>query len=94
LLCGPDGRLVGVIDWTDAQVGDPALDFAWLLTRLGARFAADLVAAYKGDVDETFGTRAVFFHLLGPWYEVLYGVDFGLPHYVTSGLAGVRERLA
>ena len=25
--------------------------------------------------------------------EVLYGVDFGLPQYVESGLAGVRERL-
>lgn len=93
LLCGPDGRLVGVIDWTDAHVGDPALDFAWLLTGLGARFASELLAAYDGEVDATFADRATFFHLLGPWHEVLYGVDFGLPHYVESGLAGVRERL-
>ena len=93
LLCGPDGRLVGVIDWTDAHIGDPALDFAWLLTGLGDRFAADLLDAYEGDVDATFVERAAFFHLLGPWYEVLYGVDFGLPEYVDSGLAGVRARL-
>jgi aminoglycoside phosphotransferase (APT) family kinase protein len=93
LLCDPDGRLVGVIDWTDAHIGDPALDFAWLLTGLGDRFAADLLAAYDGDVDATFAGRAAFFQLLGPWYEVLYGVDFGLPRYVESGLAGVRERL-
>ena len=26
-----DGRLAGVIDWGDARVGDPALDYAWLL---------------------------------------------------------------
>ena len=26
-----DGRLSGVIDWGDARVGDPALDYAWLL---------------------------------------------------------------
>jgi hypothetical protein len=26
-----DGRLVGVIDWGDMRVGDPALDYAWLL---------------------------------------------------------------
>ncbi len=93
MLCDPDGRLVGVIDWTDAHVGDPALDFAWLLKGLGASFAAELVAAYEGDVQATFVDRAAFFHLLGPWHEVLYGVDFGLPQHVESGLAGVRERL-
>jgi aminoglycoside phosphotransferase (APT) family kinase protein len=26
-----DGRLAGVIDWSDARLGDPALDYAWLL---------------------------------------------------------------
>ena len=26
-----DGRLAGVIDWADARVGDPALDYAWPL---------------------------------------------------------------
>jgi aminoglycoside phosphotransferase (APT) family kinase protein len=93
LLCAPDGRLVGVIDWTDAHVGDPALDFAWLLTSLGARFASELLAAYEGEVGATFVDRAAFFHLVGPWYEVLYGVDFDRPRYVESGLAGVRERL-
>lgn len=93
MLCGPDWRLVGVIDWTDARVGDPANDFAWLLNGLGARFAWELLAAYEGEIDATLVDRAGFFHLLGPWHEVLYGVDFGLPHYVESGLAGVRERL-
>jgi aminoglycoside phosphotransferase (APT) family kinase protein len=93
MLCDPEGRLVGVIDWTDAQVGDPALDFAWLLTGLGERFASELLAAYEGDVDETFRARAAFLHMLGPWHEVLYGLDFGLPRYVESGLAGIRARL-
>jgi aminoglycoside phosphotransferase (APT) family kinase protein len=27
-----DGRLAGEIDWGDMRVGDPALDYAWLLT--------------------------------------------------------------
>jgi aminoglycoside phosphotransferase (APT) family kinase protein len=93
MLCDPEGRLVGVIDWTDAHVGDPALDFAWLLTGLGARFASELLDAYEGEVDPTFVDRAAFYHLLGPWHEVFYGVVFGLPQYVESGLAGVRERL-
>ena len=93
LLCGTDGRLVGVIDWTDARIGDPALDFAWLLNGLGAEFAAELLAAYDGAHDPGLSVRAAFFHLLGPWHEVTYGLDRGLPEYVESGLAGVRERL-
>jgi aminoglycoside phosphotransferase (APT) family kinase protein len=32
LLCR-EGRLVGVIDWADAKIGDPAIDYAWLLNR-------------------------------------------------------------
>jgi aminoglycoside phosphotransferase (APT) family kinase protein len=93
LLCAPDGHLVGVIDWTDARIGDPALDFAWLLTGLGPRFGDDLLAAYDGEVGAGFRERAGFYHLLGPWHEVRYGLDSDLPGYVESGLAGVRERL-
>lgn len=93
LLWTSDGRLRGVIDWTDAEVGDPALDFAWLLHGLGDRFAEQLLAAYDGPVDATFRERAAFYHLLGPWHEVTYGQDLDLPAYVESGLAGVRERL-
>ena len=93
LLCDAEGRLVGVIDWTDARIGDPALDFAWLLHGLGPAFATELLAAYEGEVDATVAERAAFFHLLGPWHEVTYGLDRELPAYVESGLAGVRERL-
>jgi aminoglycoside phosphotransferase (APT) family kinase protein len=93
LLCGPDGRLVAVIDWTDARIGDPALDFAWLLHGLGRGFGDALLAAYDGELDAGFRERAGFYHLLGPWHEVTYGLNEGFPDYVESGLAGVRERL-
>lgn len=93
LLCGPDGRLVGVIDWTDACIGDPALDFAWLLNGLGPGFARDLLAAYEGETDPGLTHRAAFYHLLGPWHEVAYGQDLDLTGSVERGLIGVRERL-
>lgn len=32
-------------------------------------------------------------HLLGPWYEVVYGLDTDQPHLVESGMHGVRTRL-
>ena len=78
-----DGRLSGVIDWGDARVGDPALDYAWLLNGPFADW----------DVDPDLRRRARFYHRLGPWYETHYGLFTQQPAHVERGLAGIRERL-
>ena len=87
-----DGAVAGVIDWTDARIGDPAIDLAWLLHGTPERVATAIAEAYG--VDEALRSRAHAWHLLGPWHEVLYGFDIGDDAYVASGLAGVRRRLA
>ena len=78
-----DGRLAGVIDWGDARVGDPALDYAWLLNGPFADW----------DVDRDLRRRARFYHRLGPWYEAHYGLFTNRPAHVERGLAGIRDRL-
>jgi aminoglycoside phosphotransferase (APT) family kinase protein len=78
-----DGRLVGVIDWGDARVGDPAIDYAWLLNGPFPDW----------DVDDELCRRARIYHRLGPWFEVHYGDFTDQPGWVESGLRGVRERL-
>jgi aminoglycoside phosphotransferase (APT) family kinase protein len=93
VLVDERGRLAGVIDWTDARIGDPALDFAWLLHGPSLAFRDALVAGYGRRLDDAFRARAGFYHLLGPWHEVTYGLDTGRPELVASGLAGVRDRL-
>jgi aminoglycoside phosphotransferase (APT) family kinase protein len=91
VLVAASGDLAGVIDWEDAEVGDPAADFAFLLHAYpGAGERA--LAAYGGPPDRTFRERARFLFLLMPWYEVIYGLDSGQDAFVASGLAGVRER--
>jgi len=95
ILCS-DERLTAVIDWSDARIGDPALDFAWPLHGPGEEFADTLLGAYVaqgGRVDPTFRERALSFHRLGPWHEVVFGLERGRPDLVESGLAGVRQRL-
>ena len=82
LLCR-DGRLVGVIDWADAKVGDPALDYSWLLN----------VPFSSWDVDDELRRRARIYHRLAPWFEVHYGVLTEQPQWVENGLAGLRSRL-
>ncbi len=69
--------VTGVIDWGDCCVGDPALDLAWTRYGAGPAFAAALEAAYRPD--ETVLARARDWHLLGPWHEVVYGLDTARP---------------
>ncbi|HEY2326451.1 MAG TPA: phosphotransferase, partial [Gaiellaceae bacterium] len=78
-----DGRLAGVIDWSHISLGDPAVDYAWLLN----------VPFPEWDVDDELHRRARFYHRLGPWFEADYGVRFNRPDYVESGLDGVKARL-
>jgi aminoglycoside phosphotransferase (APT) family kinase protein len=94
ILCRGDD-VSGVIDWSDARVGDPALDFAWLLHGLDEAFAETLLESYVGPRtgDEGLRERALYYHRLGPWHEVLYGLERGGRAYVQSGLDGVRRRL-
>jgi aminoglycoside phosphotransferase (APT) family kinase protein len=84
-----DGTVSGIIDWSDAHIGDPALDLAWLIH--GSSAGQAVATAY--DADTALVQRAHDWHLLGPWHEVLYGLDIGGPAYVESGITGVLERL-
>ena len=78
-----DERLVGVIDWADARVGDPAIDYAWLLN-----------GPFPGwEVDPELRRRAGFYHRLAPWYEAHYGVFVESREHLERGLAGIAERL-
>jgi aminoglycoside phosphotransferase (APT) family kinase protein len=78
-----DGKLAGVIDWGDARIGDPALDYAWLLSGPFPDW----------DVDDELRRRALVYHRLGPWFQVHSGDFTGRPERVRDGLAGIRSRL-
>jgi aminoglycoside phosphotransferase (APT) family kinase protein len=78
-----DGRLVGVIDWGDMCLGDPALDYAWVLNGPFADW----------EVDSDLRRRACFYHRLGPWYEAHYGLFTNQRAHTERGLAGIRDRL-
>jgi aminoglycoside phosphotransferase (APT) family kinase protein len=58
LLVDPDtGRLTGLIDFTDAMVGDPVLDFTGLIGIGGYRFIGQVAARYDLPLDDGFGAR-------------------------------------
>jgi aminoglycoside 2''-phosphotransferase len=87
-LSGPhllvrDERLVGVIDWADACVGDPARDYAWLLN----------VAFPEWEVGDELRRRARFYHRLGPWGAAYYGLIAKQPERVDYELGQIRATL-
>jgi aminoglycoside phosphotransferase (APT) family kinase protein len=78
-----DGKLTGVIDWGDARIGDPAIDYAWLLN-----------GPFPGwDVADELRRRARIYHRLAPWFDVHYGDFTNQPAWVRTGLDGIRSRL-
>lgn len=54
------GRLVGVIDWTDAILGDPARDFVTLVAFGGWEFVEQVLAHYPDPLDAGFMDRLDF----------------------------------
>lgn len=61
LLIDPEsGSLVGIIDWTDAALGDPALDFVVFVTWRSREFLRQVLAGYGLVVDRNFRQRLSF----------------------------------
>jgi aminoglycoside phosphotransferase (APT) family kinase protein len=81
LLCR-QGRLAGVIDWAGARIGDPALDYGWILNGPFPDW----------DVDDELRRRARIYYRFEPWFAVEHGVLTGQPAWVDKGLAGIRSR--
>lgn len=86
-----DGSVTGVIDWTDAHTGDPAIDLAWALYGGGEAFTGGVAHAYRPTDAER--SRALDWRRLGPWHEVIHGLDTGRDDLVDSGMRGVVDRL-
>jgi aminoglycoside 2''-phosphotransferase len=85
-----DGRVVGLIDFEDATVGDPAVDFAGLLPLLGPARIERLVAAYGRPVDPA---RLRFYWRFAPVYDLLHGIDTGEQAITTAAVERLRARL-
>lgn len=90
ILCIGTG-INGVIDWSDVSVGDPATDLAWLLNGCRRRLRDPLIG--RLDIGRSTVARADLLHQLGPWWEVVHGLDQALSAFIDSGLRGIRARL-
>jgi aminoglycoside phosphotransferase (APT) family kinase protein len=61
LLVDPtSGVLIGILDWTDAVLDDPAREFAAVAASCGWAFAEEVLRSYPARIDRPFRERVLF----------------------------------
>jgi aminoglycoside phosphotransferase (APT) family kinase protein len=81
-------RVERLIDWADAEVCDPAKDYAGFTIWLGPTFTREVVSVGEED-DGTLAERAIFLgraDLLDYWNGVVTGAETGSPALLTAQL--------
>ncbi|MCK9486182.1 MAG: aminoglycoside phosphotransferase family protein [Dehalococcoidia bacterium] len=68
-----ESGLAGVIDFADARIADPAMDFAGVLNHLGPRDLEQVWAHYDGEVDQAARYRTRFYIRVAPIFQVVDG---------------------
>ena len=77
-----DGTLTGIIDWSDAAITDPALDFARLYRDFGPGFLEELLRVY-GPLPDAL-PRIEFLARCAALEDLAYGQATGRREYVTN----------
>jgi aminoglycoside phosphotransferase (APT) family kinase protein len=90
VLVRPDGALAGVIDYGDAMVADPAIDFACILNDWPWSFLERVLAHYPLPVDDDARRRTAFYITVGPLFDVVWGAETGDAALLQRG----RRKLA
>jgi aminoglycoside 2''-phosphotransferase len=70
ILLDADGTLAGVIDYEDAMIGDPALDFAGILNDWRPSFLERVFAHYPLPLDPDARRRAAFYIAVAPLHDL------------------------
>ncbi|MGE0228511.1 MAG: phosphotransferase family protein [Dehalococcoidia bacterium] len=86
------GALAGVIDYSDAMLADPALDFACILNDWSWAFLERVLAHYPLEVDPDLRRRTTFYITVGPLFEVREGAATGDRGLRGRGLAKLARR--
>lgn len=83
--------VTGVIDWSDAAIVDPAIDFGLLYRDLGPAAAHAAMGGYRTGANElvTLEERARFYARCSVFEDLAYGLQTGRDRYVDKSLAAL-----
>lgn len=95
ILISPEsGGVIGVIDWGDVVIGDPAVDFAGLYTWFGKRWVENALAYYSRSLGTEGMLRARFLATCLVVHTIALGQELHYTHWVRSGRTALRLILA
>jgi aminoglycoside phosphotransferase (APT) family kinase protein len=83
--------VTGVIDWSDAAIVDPAVDFGLVYRDLGPAAVRAAMGRYRTEVNDldTLAERAVFYARCSVFEDLAYGIRTGRDAYVDKSLAAM-----
>jgi aminoglycoside phosphotransferase (APT) family kinase protein len=90
LLSSDRRQVVGVIDWTDAEIGDPAFDFGYLWVWQGEPLVTEVIRHYLRDVDAEFIDRVRLYGVCSAIADAYYGVMAGIDKNRRIGVAALE----
>ena len=88
------GGVSGVIDWADAVIGDPAIDFASLYTWYGESLLENVLAHYTGTLDGEVISRSRYLAACLAIHNITLGRDMDRVEWVEAGYAALEFVLA
>ena len=91
LLVGKIGQSVGLIDFEDAWLGDPATDLTPLVACLGWSVLPELMAGR--DLGQRLDERIRFYRWMGSIHAIVYGVREHVEAQRIGGVQELRRRL-
>lgn len=83
--------LSGIIDWGDARIGDPALDFVGLYITGGENLVRHVMKIYQEVSTDDFWQRIKFYSAIIPFYEYQHGFKTQQEHFIQHGLHIIKE---
>ena len=84
-------RITGIIDWTDAAIGDPAYDLGLILRDLGPAALGAALGALGRDDERALRDRAGFYARCALVEDLAYGLTHDRPAYVGKSVAAATR---
>jgi aminoglycoside 2''-phosphotransferase len=94
ILVNRSGSIGGVIDWGDAIIGDPAIDFAGLYACYGKRWTEKVIECYPGKLDSAVLLRSRYLAAGLAIHNIALGQDVGRKKWVKAGKEALRRIFA
>ena len=91
LIDAAHSKIVGVIDFGDLSISDPAADFATFYRRFGKQFAEDMVEHYQLPLGEDFWTRVDYESKRKLFFVVFFALNYGFEQYVPGVVRAIES---